>query len=223
MLRRQHSGRPQAESLVRPLLRRLATIDRPARVRIRRRKPWVFARRRVLGWNVRLLTLGSPYLLRSRGRPCHPRHPQSWGWPGGSAVIGNPRHPRSWACENGRQADDYGTRVGAHRANLPAPREAESTTMARHPASGGATRRSDGESLPEKSTDLCGTGCPWPPRLLASHLTATATHVHPQVWKSVWKIDEHAGQEHSRGTWTHIHRGDAATETSGVRAWRMPT
>lgn len=28
---------------------------------MRRRKPWVFARRRVLGWNVRLLTAGSPY------------------------------------------------------------------------------------------------------------------------------------------------------------------
>jgi len=31
-------------------------IARPARVRIRSRKPWVFARRRLLGWNVRLLT-----------------------------------------------------------------------------------------------------------------------------------------------------------------------
>ena len=30
-------------------------IERPARVRMRRRKPWVLARRRLLGWNVRLL------------------------------------------------------------------------------------------------------------------------------------------------------------------------
>jgi hypothetical protein len=30
---------------------------RPARVLIRSRKPWVFARRRVLGWNVRFMIL----------------------------------------------------------------------------------------------------------------------------------------------------------------------
>src|SRR3954463_7933696 len=31
-------------------------IARPARVRIRSRKPWVLDRRRLFGWNVRLLT-----------------------------------------------------------------------------------------------------------------------------------------------------------------------
>src|SRR5699024_10189432 len=45
----------QAESLLRPLERRFARIERPARVRIRARKPCVFARRRVFGWKVRLL------------------------------------------------------------------------------------------------------------------------------------------------------------------------
>ena len=34
-------------------------MARPARVRIRSRKPWTFARRRLFGWNVRLLT-GAP-------------------------------------------------------------------------------------------------------------------------------------------------------------------
>lgn len=38
--------------------RRFARIARPARVRIRRRKPWVLARRRLFGWKVRLLTRG---------------------------------------------------------------------------------------------------------------------------------------------------------------------
>jgi hypothetical protein len=38
------------------LRRRAARIPRPARVRIRRRNPWVLARRRLFGWNVRLLT-----------------------------------------------------------------------------------------------------------------------------------------------------------------------
>jgi len=49
----------QADRLVRPLRRRADRMDRPARVRIRSRKPWVRARRRLFGWKVRLLTLGS--------------------------------------------------------------------------------------------------------------------------------------------------------------------
>lgn len=53
---REHAG--QAESFERPLDRRAARIARPARVRMRRRNPWVLARRRLLGWNVRLLTRG---------------------------------------------------------------------------------------------------------------------------------------------------------------------
>jgi hypothetical protein len=49
-------------SRVRPLPRLAARIARPALVRIRKRKPCVFARRRVFGWNVRfpLAILGSP-------------------------------------------------------------------------------------------------------------------------------------------------------------------
>ena len=49
------SKRDYADSSVRPLRRRAARIARPARVFMRRRKPWVFARRRVFGWKVRLL------------------------------------------------------------------------------------------------------------------------------------------------------------------------
>src|SRR3954464_8408463 len=54
---RQH-WRPavQAESRARPLRRRPARMARPAAGRRRRRTPWVFARRRLFGWNVRLLT-----------------------------------------------------------------------------------------------------------------------------------------------------------------------
>ena len=43
----------QADSRVRPLSRRALMIDRPARVRIRARKPCLRARRRVFGWKVR--------------------------------------------------------------------------------------------------------------------------------------------------------------------------
>jgi hypothetical protein len=49
----------QALSLSRPLCLRAARTARPARVRMRSRKPCVFARRRLFGWNVRLLT-GAP-------------------------------------------------------------------------------------------------------------------------------------------------------------------
>lgn len=52
--------RPQAARRARPLLRRVEMMARPARVRMRSRKPWVFARRRLFGWKVRLLTSGSP-------------------------------------------------------------------------------------------------------------------------------------------------------------------
>jgi hypothetical protein len=64
MLGRQHDViglkvvTTQADRRARPLLRRDARIARPARVRIRSRKPWVFARRRLFGWKVRLLTRG---------------------------------------------------------------------------------------------------------------------------------------------------------------------
>lgn len=66
VVRRQHcrltGGQPvapQAEILLRPLARRADRMERPARVRIRRRKPCTLARRRVLGWKVRLLTVVS--------------------------------------------------------------------------------------------------------------------------------------------------------------------
>ena len=61
----------QAESSSRPLRRRAARMARPARVRMRSRKPWVFARRRLFGWNVRLLTENS-----------------TRGWPGPGAERG---------------------------------------------------------------------------------------------------------------------------------------
>ena len=48
--------RAQAASFARPLRRRVARIERPARVRIRSRKPCFLLRRRLFGWYVRLLT-----------------------------------------------------------------------------------------------------------------------------------------------------------------------
>ena len=44
---------------VRPLPRRAASTERPARVLIRVRKPWVLARRRLFGWKVRFMASSS--------------------------------------------------------------------------------------------------------------------------------------------------------------------
>src|SRR4051794_22109874 len=55
----------QTASRLRPLRRRAARIARPARVRMRRRKPCVLARRRLFGWKVRLLTIISKYFGES--------------------------------------------------------------------------------------------------------------------------------------------------------------
>src|SRR2546430_17598128 len=46
----------QTLTRARPLRRRAARTARPALVRMRSRKPWVLARRRLFGWDVRLLT-----------------------------------------------------------------------------------------------------------------------------------------------------------------------
>ena len=54
-LRTQHQSAQPARR-TRPRRRRAEMMARPARVRIRRRKPWVRLRRRLLGWKVRLLT-----------------------------------------------------------------------------------------------------------------------------------------------------------------------
>ena len=59
-------GAGQTLTRARPLRRRAARTARPARVRMRSRKPCVFARRRLFGWNVRLLT-GTPGTGRDQG------------------------------------------------------------------------------------------------------------------------------------------------------------
>ncbi len=65
--RQRDFGGDQADSSSRPLRRRAARIARPARVRIRRRKPWTLARRRLFGWKVRLLTRSPKFELQDYG------------------------------------------------------------------------------------------------------------------------------------------------------------
>ena len=93
-------------------------MARPARVRMRRRKPCVLARRRLFGWKVRLLTRIS-VCLRVRDEENRSstrwwalavvfgdRNRQARGDPAGGATGRNPRSTRAsvpWACESGRR------------------------------------------------------------------------------------------------------------------------
>src|SRR4051795_7871113 len=65
-------------------------IARPARVRIRSRKPWVLDRRRLFGWNVRLLTRYSHYTTSAGGAPPPPGPPAGAG---GGGAGPTPRAP----------------------------------------------------------------------------------------------------------------------------------
>ncbi len=120
---RQARGR-QAASRSRPLRRRAARIARPARVRIRRRKPCVLCRRRLFGWKVLLLTvapvlsamLGVLDLRRSSGRPT--------GTTDGRAPAGRARGPRACGVRGlvAGVGPHHGTRTGRTGSNLRAAR-----------------------------------------------------------------------------------------------------
>lgn len=71
MRRRKHGSgsrasrvEDQTARLLRPLRRREDRMERPARVRMRSRKPCTLWRRRLFGWYVRLLTSITPMLIR---------------------------------------------------------------------------------------------------------------------------------------------------------------
>jgi hypothetical protein len=82
------------------LRRRDDRMERPARVRIRRRKPWVLCRRRLFGWNVRLLTDS----LHSRGWAERSDHRGDHvGHFGRPAPRTNDPCGLSWTCGTGRR------------------------------------------------------------------------------------------------------------------------
>jgi hypothetical protein len=90
----------QTASWSRPLRRRAASTARPARVRMRSRKPWTFARRRLFGWNVRLLT-GTPDSMRCKGRTCH--------WSRGQ-ILARPRPGSPHRRDKGQPVNGKGDR-----------------------------------------------------------------------------------------------------------------
>lgn len=140
-------SRPQAESSSRPLRRRAARIARPARVRMRSRKPCVFARRRLFGWNVRLLTWGLqdvscgiyPRFGRQLTRRCHrwtsePCHRGPGpGHPHGRSTVKSP-HGTAGLIAGSNRVDGSGRRrrstgtPGTHRTPPGTP-EAGSVTV----------------------------------------------------------------------------------------------
>ena len=91
-MRFSRASKTQAESFARPFWRRDARIERPARVRMRRRKPCFLERRRLFGWKVRLDTRSS---CSRKSEPFFRRPPLAHKtWPslngncGHAAVVG---------------------------------------------------------------------------------------------------------------------------------------
>jgi hypothetical protein len=108
-VRSREHGRDQAASRARPLRRRAPTMARPARVRMRRRKPCVLCRRRLFGWNVRLVTgRSSQFCVCEFGVARQPGH---CGSPrDGASPRGLPPARTDWAC---RRGSTVGTTVPA--------------------------------------------------------------------------------------------------------------
>jgi len=114
------------------LRRRAERMARPARVRIRKRKPCVFARRRLFGWNVRLLTRGSPTKVMNEWRPqfrhSHAARSCDPAYAGALATVRSPAKPVKrtagqfaldepignalWAVRSSRHAEARGRIVG---------------------------------------------------------------------------------------------------------------
>jgi hypothetical protein len=158
--RRQHR---QTLTRARPLRRRAARIARPARVRMRSRNPCVFARWRLFGWNVRLLTGDSRYTgrLGERGHsPARRAGFRTWltepgRWPGQEKGM-RARHLRS--NRSGTPAADRACPPPLRfAASPPPPRRwaspprrhlsATAESPRRHPRSGRLTARGPAGTL----------------------------------------------------------------------------
>ena len=133
---RQHAAaRRQAESSERPLRRRAARMARPARVRMRRRKPCVLARRRLFGWKVRLLTRFSVACGARRHAPTRSRV-QSWGSTA-DCCCWRPQSASPWIRRHRIQARAMGMRKRSQTRSINDTGAAE-----------GGSNRLDGEPIP---------------------------------------------------------------------------
>ena len=93
----------QTDRPLRPLRRRAERIDRPARVRIRSRKPCTLCRRRLFGWYVRLLTsslrVGSRQVSGTGFESAGTAHPRDL-FRGHAAPVDTVRPPNGTACNS---------------------------------------------------------------------------------------------------------------------------
>lgn len=91
-------GPPYAERRLRPLARRALRTARPARVRMRRRKPWRRLRRRTLGWNVRFMEESRRREDASAGKVTNPHHQcQRWYRSGRRTARRKPLSRERWS------------------------------------------------------------------------------------------------------------------------------
>jgi hypothetical protein len=131
------SGRFQADSRARPLRRRAPMMARPARVRMRNRKPWVLARRRLFGWKVRFTSGLQRSTAGHMGRGRRP-----------------PEHADGRAHRSPRRIDPpYVDRQG--RVKPDAPTSAESNRPGPNPLPSHSSRRRRRRHA-ENTGDSCG-------------------------------------------------------------------
>jgi hypothetical protein len=113
-------GQGHTLTLARPFRRRAARTARPALVRMRSRNPCVLARRRLFGWNVRLLTGGSTF---GRG-----------GGVGTTGVITGSRAARRASAQRTAQGKAFesvhGTRIPKRRSNQRHPQRPDGPIIA---------------------------------------------------------------------------------------------
>ena len=137
---RGRPGSAQAEIRVRPFARRRASTARPARVRMRIRKPWVFFRFRLFGWNVFFMTALSLVQMRTRTNA--------------STSDGDRVYRRRGRTPASDRASDRRPRVD-RRANGRAPirhRSVRKTATTREPGCGGSGTRRYNPPAPGRGT-----------------------------------------------------------------------
>jgi hypothetical protein len=141
-------------------------MARPARVRMRNRKPWVFARRRLFGWNVRLLTRG----LQEKG----PVRPLS--------------HRGRKLCGPQVRRNSYGTGPPPTRSNLVPPLKdpVQNTFVTQDTACGERLEAQGGTLLASHGPDLVEVNRRSSDMMRAAKRTLCCVH---RLWTTVWTND----------------------------------
>lgn len=190
---RRGKHRAQAESSERPLRRRAARIARPARVRMRSRKPWVFARRRLFGWKVRLVTRysktrwGSASSVDTRNATSDVVHDvpgRIWGHAEATELAVKRyvvRLPQVKPA-GGQPAGRVGAALRPGAAEVPVHR-----IVHRCGRAASTCGSSSAPVRPGRAGSGSSTG--WPPGIPTSRTTVPITH---RLWKTMWTAPGHA-------------------------------